>query len=66
MLLPQAPELNSVEIIWQYWRGNKLADRLYDNDDDIVYSRCHTRNQLISAPDVITSITVHNGANVSE
>ena len=40
MLPPYAPELNPVENIWQYLRGNKLAHRLYDTYNDIVDACC--------------------------
>jgi transposase len=35
-LPPYAPELNSVENIWAYFRGNKLANTVYEDYDDIL------------------------------
>ena len=64
-LPPYAPELNPVENIWQYLRGDKLAHRLYDSYEAIVEACCEAWNWLIAAPDTITSIAARNWANVS-
>ena len=39
-LPPYAPELNPVENIWEYLRGNGLANTVFDNYDDIVDKSC--------------------------
>lgn len=44
MLPPYTPELNPVENIWQYLRGNRLAHRLYDTYTDIVDACCAAWN----------------------
>jgi transposase len=35
-LPPYAPELNCMENVWEYLRGNKLCARVWDTYDDIV------------------------------
>jgi len=35
-LPPYAPELNPMENVWEYLRGNKLAITVFDDYDDIV------------------------------
>ncbi|MDP4025979.1 IS630 family transposase [Methylobacterium sp. NEAU 140] len=65
MLPPYAPELNPVEMIWQYLRRNKLAHRLYDTYDAIVEACCKAWNWLIATPDTITAIASRTWANVS-
>ena len=64
-LPPYAPELNPVELIWQYLRRNKLAHRLYDTYEAIVAACCEAWNWLIAAPDTITAIASRTWANVS-
>jgi len=65
MLPPYAPELNPVENVWQYVRGNKLAHRLYESYEAIVDACCEAWNFLIAAPRTITSIAEREWANVS-
>jgi hypothetical protein len=36
----RSPELNSVDNVWEYLRGNKLANCLYETHEDIVDARC--------------------------
>ena len=55
-LPPYSPELNSQENIWQYLRQNALANRVYENYDDIVTACCNAWNNLIEQPTTITSI----------
>ena len=37
---PYAPELNPSENVWQYLRGNKLSNTIYENYDDILEKAC--------------------------
>lgn len=62
---PYAPELNPVEHIWQYLRGNKLAHQIYDSYEAIVEACCEAWNFLIATPGTITSIAERDWANVS-
>src|SRR5207248_4117273 len=39
-LPPYAPELNPVENVWEYLRGNKLAVTVFESYDDIVDKSC--------------------------
>lgn len=63
MLPPYAPELNPVENVWQYVRGNKLTHRLYESYEAIVDACCEAWNFLIAAPRTITSIAEREWAS---
>jgi transposase len=39
-LPPYAPELNPIENVWEYLRGNKLAITVFESYDDIVDKSC--------------------------
>ncbi len=43
-LPPYAPELNPIENVWEYLRGNKLAITVFDDYDDIVDKACDAWN----------------------
>lgn len=62
---PHAPEFNPVENIWQFLRGNMLAHRLHDTDDEIVEACCDAWNFIIAAPNTIQFIATRKWANVS-
>ena len=64
-LPPYSPELTPVENVWEYLRKNKLANRLYENYDQIVDACCQAWNDLMNAPETITSITRRDWAQVS-
>jgi len=64
-LPPYAPELNPVENVWEYLRGNKLANRLFDNYETIVSACCQAWNDLVAMPETVASITRREWANVS-
>ena len=64
-LPPYAPELNPVENVWQYLRGNKLANRLYPSYRDIVDACCAAWNDFLAVPARVASITRREWANVS-
>jgi len=59
-LPPYAPELNPVENIWQYLRGNKLAITLFDDYDDIVDKCCDAWNFFAQDRAAVASITTRN------
>ena len=40
VLSPRSPELNLVENVWGYLRGNKLSNRVFDYYDAIVDACC--------------------------
>ena len=66
VILPAyAPELNPTENVWEYLRQNKLANRLFENYDDIVATCCEAWSDLVNAPKHIASITRRTWAHVS-
>jgi hypothetical protein len=57
LFLPsRAPELNPVENVWQYLRGNWLSNRVFDTYDDIIDAACEAWQRLIAQPETITTI----------
>lgn len=59
---PYNPELNPVENIWAYLRGNKLSNRVFEDYHAIVDACCDAWNWLIAMPHRITSIGTQNWA----
>lgn len=55
-LPPYAPELNSMENVWEYLRGNKLSRLVWDSYDAIVTACKEGWDFLINDPDRIRSI----------
>jgi transposase len=49
-LPPRASELNPVENVWEYLRGNRLAVTVFDSYDDIVNMTCHAWDILRQRP----------------
>ena len=64
-LPPYAPELNPVELIWQFLRQNQLSNRVFDGYDAIVDACCSAWNALIAAPQRIASIASRPWARVA-
>jgi len=64
-LPPYAPELNPLENVWEYLRGNKLAITVFENYDDIVDKACAAWNFFENDPDRIASITTRSWATVN-
>jgi len=60
-LPPYAPELNPIENVWEYLRGNKLAITVFDDYDDIVDKTCDAWNFFEQDPNRIASITTEHG-----
>ena len=56
-LPPYAPELNSLENLWEYLRGNQLSHVVYENYEAVVDGCCNAWNALMRLPEVLTSIT---------
>ncbi len=54
-LPPYAPELNPVENIWAYLRGNKFGHQVWDTYEAILDATCAAWNALTSTPDVVRS-----------
>jgi transposase len=64
-LPPYAPELNPIENVWEYLRGNKLAITVFDDYDDIVDKTCDAWNFFEQDPKRIASITSRTWATVN-
>ena len=64
-LPPYSPELNSMENVWEYLRGNKLCARVWDTYEAIVQACKDAWNFLIDDPDRIRSIGTREWACVS-
>jgi putative transposase len=64
-LPPYAPELNAMENVWQYLRGNKLSARVWDTYEEIVQACTEAWNWLIADPDRIRSLGARDWATVN-
>jgi len=64
-LPPYAPELNPIENVWAYLRGNKLAVTVFDDYDDIVEKSCTAWTFFANDPERIKSITTRQWATVN-
>jgi len=60
-LPPKSPELNPVENIWQYIRGNWLSKRVFRSYRDILDHCCRAWNKLVDQPWTIMSIGLRDG-----
>ena len=56
-LPPYAPELNPVENVWEYLRGNFLSHRVWQTYEDILEACRDAWNKLMQMPAQIASIT---------
>jgi len=63
-LPPYSPELNPVENIWAYIRGNFLSHRVFADYEAILKACSDAWNALIKAPATITSIASRDWAQV--
>lgn len=63
-LPPYAPELNSVENIWDYLRSNFLSHCVWDTYEAILDACCDAWNALIAKSEVIASIGTRDWAQV--
>ena len=64
-LPPYAPELNPMENIWDYLRGNKLSRLVWDSYEAIVAACKDARDFLIADPKRIDSIAHRSWASVN-
>jgi transposase len=55
-LPPYAPDLNPMENVWEYLRGNKLSAGVWDDYDAILEACVDAWNWLIADPERIRSI----------
>ena len=63
-LPPYCPELNPVENIWEFLRGNQLSNRVYDTYEAILDACCDAWNAFIADPQRIRSVTERQWAQV--
>jgi transposase len=63
-LPPASPELNPTEQVWQMLRDLYLANRCYDDYEDIVRSCCDARNGFIDTPGNVHNLCSRNWANL--
>jgi len=45
---PYAPELNPIENVWEYLRGNQLSMQLWDSYEVIVDACCDVWNSFVA------------------
>ena len=64
-LPPYSPELNPMENVWDYLRGNKLSHRIWDTYEEIVEACANAWRFLIDDVDRITSIAHREWACVN-
>ena len=64
-LPPYAPELNPMENVWEYLRGNKLSARVWDDYDAILEACRDAWNWLIADPERIRSIGTREWVTVN-
>jgi len=64
-LPPYAPELNPMENVWDYLRGNKLSARVWESLDDIMDACEEAWKFLVNDPQRITAIGTRNWAWVN-
>ena len=60
-----SPELNPVENVWQYLRANWLAISVFDDYDTIVDACCKAWNRFAHQPEIVSSITARQWAQVN-
>jgi putative transposase len=64
-LPPYTPELNPMENVWDYLRGNQLSHRVWDTYEAILDACTRAWRFLINDPDRIRSITHRDWACVN-
>ena len=64
-LPPYAPELNPIENVWAYLRGNKLAITVFDSYDDIVEKACDAWMFFANDQKRVATITTREWATVN-
>ncbi len=63
-LPPYAPELNPMENVWEYLRGNQLSMIVWNSYTAILDACCTAWNSLMRDAERITSITTRTWAQV--
>lgn len=63
-LPPYAPELNPIENLWEYLRGNLLSFRIWDTYEAILDACCTAWNTLVADQNRLVSITTRDWTSV--
>ncbi len=61
-LPPYSPELNPVENVWEFLRGNSLSHRVWETYEEIMEACRYAWNQLMQMPDRICQRRRENGS----
>jgi hypothetical protein len=64
-LPPYAPELNPIENVWEYLRGNYLGHIVWNTYEQIVEACCTAWNAFIHDTERVTSVTTRSWAKVT-
>jgi transposase len=59
-----APELNPIENVWEYLRGNHLSISVWDTYDQIVDACCRAWNSFINNVKRVSSVTTRCWAQI--
>jgi hypothetical protein len=61
-LPPYSPELNPMENVWEFMRGNWLSHRVWDTYEAILDACQHAWNKLMKSPERIASLATRSWA----
>ena len=64
-LPPYAPELNPIENVWEYLRGNALSMCVWNTYEEIVDACCNAWNAFIGDAKRVASVTTRSWAKVT-
>ena len=64
-LPPYAPELNPIENVWEYLRGNQLSMRVWDSCEAILDACCDAWNRFLADLSRVASVTTRDWASVT-
>ncbi|GCE85043.1 transposase [Komagataeibacter diospyri] len=62
----RAPELNSVENLWQFLCANWLSNTVFDGIEHIIDAACSAWNNLADLPETIRSIGLRKWAHTGQ
>ena len=62
---PYSPELNSMENVWEYLRGNKLSNTVFESYEEVVSSCCEAWSFFADDPERVASVTARAWATVN-
>ena len=63
-LPPYSPELNPIEQVWSWLRQNEVANRCFENYDDIVETVCHAWNRFCEDKSRVISLCFRDWLNL--